>query len=64
MAENFYYLTTAMKDGVMIAVISLGSPQKGDKDITVCSVTSVKDVYEARQWFARMMLEKPWEVRQ
>lgn len=64
MAENFYYLTTKMIDGRLIAVISLGSPQKGDKDIVVCSVNTVSTQEEAVDWYRRMLVERPWETRQ
>jgi hypothetical protein len=66
MAENQFYLSMGPdpKGRGVLAVISLGSPQRGDKDVTVCTLEIVKNRKEAKQWFRRMMIERPWEARQ
>lgn len=72
MAEDHYYLTVSRekkwnKDHTLygyIAIISLGQPQFGDEQCTVCDVEIVDNMRSARQWYKRMMVEKPWEPRQ
>lgn len=48
----------------LLAVISDGSPQYGDNDITVLNVEIVQSQKEAEEWFERMKSERPWETRQ
>ncbi len=68
MAEHHVYLTVAREkrqpqnDGY-VAVISMGSPQFGDKDTQVLSVEIVPNMKAAKAWFKKMKLERPWEVR-
>lgn len=59
MASDKLYLSYKDK----IAVISYGSPQLGDKDITVLSVEKVNNMKEAKKWFKKMKIEQPWECR-
>lgn len=68
MSETKIYLTVDRKkrqpenDGY-VAVISQGSPQRGDKNITVLSVEIVQNIKEAKAWFERMKVEQPWVER-
>jgi hypothetical protein len=66
MAEDRHYLTVGPdpKGRGLMAIISLGSPQHGDKNVTVCDVELVKNMQEAKKWFRKAMIEKPWETRQ
>ena len=61
MAEHRYYLTCDRdkEKGGFIAVIT-----RGDANITVLDVERVKNPKEAKRWFRRMLVEKPWETRQ
>jgi hypothetical protein len=63
MNKRKYYLSTMMQDttGDILAVISLGSPQKGDKEVVVCDVERCKTKAEAEAWFRQQMMLKPWE---
>ena len=69
MAQNRFYLTVARKkrqpqnDGY-IALISQGSPQRGDSETIVLSVDIVKNRKEAEVWFEQQLLTRPWEKRQ
>lgn len=64
MAEHQYYLTTGPDgQGRLLAVCSRGSPQKGDRDVIVLDVEIVRDEAEARAWFERVLIERPWEAR-
>jgi hypothetical protein len=64
--ETKLYLTVSpdkrqpQNDGY-VAIISEGSPQKGDKDIKVLSIKIVSEQDEAKTWFKRMIIERPWE---
>jgi hypothetical protein len=68
MAEDRMYLTVdkekrqPQNDGY-IAVISQGSPQRGDENILVLDVTIVQSHEEASAWFDRQCHERPWEQR-
>lgn len=68
MAEDHIYLTVAEEkrqpenDGY-VAVISYGHPQYGDKHCTVLSVKVVQDTEQAKEWYRRMKIERPWEER-
>lgn len=70
MAENQYYLTTNPapadhpRHGELIAVISLGHPQKGDAECLICTVEIVKDQAAADVWYKEQMITKPWIKRQ
>lgn len=70
MAEDRIYLTTApapRQPEKVLAIITIGSPQKGDKDIQVLTLeTFPKEVPYAdiQTWFERMMVEQPWNTRQ
>jgi hypothetical protein len=64
LAEDQYYLTWSVhprERGLFIAVISLGSPQLGDKNVKVLDVETVRSPAEARSWMKRQMKTKPWE---
>lgn len=68
MAEDKIYLTVANEkrqpqDDGYIAVISQGSPQKGDGVTVILDVELVANLDEAEQWFERMLVERPWETR-
>lgn len=68
MAEHQIYLTVdrqkrqPQNDGY-VAVISQGSPQFGDGETIVLDVEVVKNMKEARRWYKRMLVERPWEAR-
>lgn len=47
-----------------IAVISEGQPQLGDEHCTILDVEIVQSMKEAKAWFKRMKIERPWEPRQ
>ena len=47
-----------------VCVISDGSPQVGDKHVTVLAVDYFKDLDGAKAWFAKMKIDRPWEPRQ
>lgn len=66
MAENKFYLTTGPdpKGRGLMAIVTLGQPQRGDKNVQVLDVELVKDQQEAEEWFARVLKERPWETRQ
>jgi hypothetical protein len=63
MSEDRYYLTTEWDSErkAYIAVISLGSPQEGDKNIVVCDVDTFTSLKVAQAWFKRQMKRRPWE---
>jgi hypothetical protein len=66
MAKDTLYLTVGNipdPDGRKIAVITLGSPQMGDDEVVVLTLTEVKSQGEAEQWFKKMKEERPWETR-
>lgn len=58
------YLTVGNDpNGRLIAIISLGQPQFGDDHCTVLSLEVVKNMKEAKRWYKRMKVERPWETR-
>lgn len=63
MAEDTMYLTVGKnpKGEGLIAVITLGQPQFGDKNCTVLSLEIVSNMKAAKIWFKRMKIERPWE---
>lgn len=65
MAEDRYYLTTGKNPNGkgLLAIISLGSTQLGDENVTVCDLEVVKNMKEAKAWFKRAMAERLWEPR-
>ena len=65
MAEDRIYLTVDKnpKGNGLLAVISQGQPQLGDDDVVVLDVTTVKNMKAARKWYKRMLIERPWELR-
>lgn len=65
MAENEIYLTVGKnpKGDGLLAIMSEGQPQMGDEKCTVLTLEVVKDMEEARTWFERMKVERPWEER-
>lgn len=60
------YLTvdSDREKGGLIAIISLGSPQFGDAEVTVLSIERVKNMKAAKAWYRRMKVERPWVQRQ
>lgn len=66
MAEDRMYLTVDQdrENGGMIAVITLGQPQVGDKNVTILSVERVRNMKQAKSWYRRMKVERPWQTRQ
>ena len=64
MAQDRIYLTVGpAPDGDLLAIISQGTPQRGDETCTVLEIKSVVSSSEAKTWFNRMLVEHPWEVR-
>lgn len=58
-----YYLTCGSDPhgrGIL-AIISLGSPQRGDDEITVCDMEVCKSMKAAKKWYRRQMKTRPWE---
>lgn len=47
-----------------LAVISDGSPQRGDENVEVLDVELCSSVAGAKEWFERAKIMKPWETRQ
>lgn len=66
MAEDTMYLTVDRdrEKGGMIAVITRGQPQLGDESVVILSVERFKNMKEAKTWYRRMRVERPWEARQ
>lgn len=59
-----YYLTTNPHPriaGKLLAIITQGHPQAGDKEVKVCSVNAVGSLEEASNWYDSEMRYKPWE---
>lgn len=50
--------------GGYIAVISDGSPQRGDIHVTVLSVERCRNPKAAKRWYRDQMQTRPWETRQ
>lgn len=67
MGDSRIYLTVGKKklpDGQgYLAVISQGSPQKGDAETIVLDCEVVPNMKAAKAWYRRQMLLKPWEAR-
>jgi hypothetical protein len=57
-----YYLTCGPdpKGRGILAIISLGSPQRGDKEVTVCDMEICPSMKAARKWYKRQMKARPW----
>jgi len=67
MADSKLVLTTGphpRKPGKLIAVLSRGSPQRGDDDVMVLSVEVVDDMQAAFVWANKAIQSEPWETRQ
>lgn len=66
MTDKFYLSTTPDKKDPtkLLAIITIGSPQKGDTNIEICDVKIVDDQEAAVEWFNQMLVEQPWEKRQ
>lgn len=58
-----YYLTCGNdpKGRGILAIISLGSPQRGDEEVTVCDVEVFPSKKAAKKWYRRQMKARPWE---
>ncbi len=65
MAENLIYLTVDKdpKGRGLLAIVTQGSPQFGDKEVTVLTLEVVSDMDAAYKWYDRMLVERPWIVR-
>lgn len=46
-----------------VAVITDGCYQAGDDPVICLDVEIVKNMKEAKAWFRRMKIERPWEPR-
>lgn len=66
MSEAAYYLTTSPnpKGPGLLCVISIGHPQRGDAEVVVCDVEICPNKKEAKRWYRKMLVERPWEPRQ
>jgi hypothetical protein len=47
----------------VLAVISQGQPQLGDQEVTILTFEVLPNRKAAKQWFRRMKVERPWEIR-
>ena len=58
-----YYLTCGPnpKGKGILAIISKGSPQRGDMQITVCDLEICENMKAAKKWYKRQMKSRPWE---
>jgi hypothetical protein len=58
-----YYLTCGPnpKGRGILAIISKGSPQRGDQDVVICDLEICKNMKAAKKWYARQMKTRPWE---
>lgn len=58
-----YYLTCGddPKGRGILAIISLGSPQRGDTEVTLCDLEICPSMKAAKKWYRRQMKTKPWE---
>lgn len=69
MSADRLYLTVAQEkrqpqnDGY-IAVVTQGNYQAGDDPVIVLTLKIVENMKEAKAWFRRMKMERPWETRQ
>lgn len=65
---NGFYLTVGKEkrqpenDGY-IAVISSGHFRRGDEQTILLDVEIVQNMKEAKKWFKRAIIERPWEPR-
>ncbi len=58
------YLTTGRtEDGRLIAICADGTPLLGHDPVTVLTLECVQSIREAKQWFKKVKLERPWETR-
>lgn len=66
MAEDRMYLTVD-KDPHgrgLIAIITQGHIQRGDKNCTVLTLeVGFKNMKAAKTWYKQMKIERPWETR-
>lgn len=64
MAKDQYYLTAEWNPerSAYLAVISIGSPQVGDAEVTVCDADWFHSMKKARKWFKSQVAKKPWEA--
>ncbi len=66
MSEDTIYLTTGPnpKGPGLLAIMTRGQMQLGDRHVEVLTLEVVQTYEEARQWFRQMKIERPWETRQ
>lgn len=62
-AKYKYYMTRQWSDERLkwICVISLGSPQRGDRVTYLCSVNLCDTPVEAEKWYLDEMAKKQWK---
>lgn len=65
MSESRIYLTynPNPKGKGLLAVISQGQPQLGDKNVVVLDVEIVPNRKAAKAWYNKMLVQRPWEAR-
>ena len=63
MAEDHIYLTvdTDPKGRGLLAIMTQGSPQFGDKEVIVLTLEVVPDMDAANKWYDQMLIERPWQ---
>ena len=66
MAEDRIYLTVDQdpKGRGLLAIITQGQPQFGDKEVIVLTLEVVPDLAAAEKWYEQMLVERPWVNRQ
>ena len=60
------YLTVGnhpQKPGKLIAIVTDGHFRRGDKQTKVLTLEVVKTQAEAKDWFERVKVTRPWETR-
>jgi len=64
MIDDYYISLGRNDEGYLLAIITKGHPNAGDKNVEVCDVQVVNNRNEAAEWFAESLTEKPWLPRQ
>jgi hypothetical protein len=65
MSKDHIYLTTDRNPNGpgLIAIMSQGSLQAGDKEVVVLTLEIVPDLAAAHRWYEQMLAEQPWIER-
>lgn len=69
MASNQIYLTTGpcpRQPDKLLAVVSKGSPQRGDKDVEILTLETFAkgtEYAKIKAWYDRVVVEQPWQKR-